>query len=129
MPAPNFTVQKVLFGIIAFTWLPAGIFLSGLIRFGLSVLEDKGGDGQVFLMAVAAISGLFLAFACRKLWQHGRKVSFYICALVLGPISIVGVIFAGLLGPLMMLFYALVISFPAWLLVFISCLRNRRQEN
>lgn len=129
MPTPNSTVRKVLFGITAFIWLPAGIFLSALIRFGLSVLEDKGGDGQVFLMAVAAISGLFLAFACRKLWQYGRRVSVYICALVLGPLSILGVLFAGLLGPLMMLFYALVISFPAWLLVFISYLRNRRQGN
>ncbi len=119
MSQSNSSIRKVLFWAIAFLWLPAGIFLTALIRFGLSVFEEKGGDGHIFLMIVCAVSGLFLALACRKLWHQDRKISIYACMLILGPLSIFGVLIAGLLGPLMMLLYAAVISLPAWLLVFI----------
>lgn len=126
---PVSSIQQALFWVIALTWLPAGIFLTALIRFGLSVFEDKGGDGEILLLAISAACGLFLALACGKLWRHGRKISVYICALILGPISILGVLIAGLLGPLMMLAYAMVISLPAWLLVFIFYRRSKQHGN
>ena len=129
MSTPNAAIRKILFWIIALGWLPAGIVLNALARFGLSVFADKGGDGRGFLMFITAICGLFLALACRKLWQQDRKISACICALVLGSISVTGVLFAGLLGPLVMLFSASVISLPAWLLVFIVHWRSMRHGN
>ncbi len=121
------TIRKTVFGFIAFTWLPAGIIFISFIRFGLSVFQYAGGQGQGMMMFFSCLSGLFLAFACRKLWLQERKVPMYTCAILLGPTSVLGVLMAGLLGPLMMLLYAAIISSPAWLLVFIFHMLKRRQ--
>ncbi|MCY4218271.1 MAG: hypothetical protein OXE56_03230 [Gammaproteobacteria bacterium] len=122
------TCRKVIFLVTAFTWLPAGITLISFIRFGLSVFQNTGGADEIMLMFYCSLSGFFLAFACKKLWFQERKTSTVMCAVLLGPITIFGVLIAGLLGPIMMLLYAAIISIPAWLAVFIFYKRGRNEN-
>ena len=112
-------------------WLPLAVMLVSYLRFGLS---GESGSSSLLVMdpmavlmlfAIAWPCGIPLTLAIRLLHRRTRATS-YLCAAVLGPITVVAVIMGGLLGPVGIAVYSLAVSVPAWLaLVFARPFRPR----
>ena len=116
---------RLTFGLLALLWLPAGIAATALVR-GISLpMEPYAWLSSFVAMAVVtAPCGLPLALACLRLWRTGYPGTAWAAFAVLAPVTAVSSLFAGLLGPVAIAIYALVISLPAWILY--AFLRRRR---
>ena len=108
----NLKETRASFVLLALLWLPAGILLSSVIRFGPRILDTD----SLLMLAVTAPCGLFLAYPCASLHRLGWKRTAWGTFLVLAPLSVLFVLVAGLLGPLGIVVYAAALSLPAWLL-------------
>ena len=64
----------------------------------------------------AAPAGLPLALGCVLLARAGRRRTAWAAFVVLAPITAATALFAGLLGPVGIAGYAIVVSLPAWVL-------------
>lgn len=124
-------IKELCFWGVALLWLPMSIVLFSLYRFGWSVLFNAPAEAKygATMMMLCSLSGLFLAIGCRKLWEQGYPKLVIVNAAVLGPVSMFGILFAGLLGPLVMLLYAAILSLPVWLLVAFFRWRNKPKAN
>ena len=100
--------------LLRWLWLPAGIVVAAaVLRGNMPLLADP----QAWLtLAVVAPCGLPLAGACRRLLRIGYPVTAWAVFAVLAPFTAVASLFAGLLGPVAILAYALVLSAPAWII-------------
>jgi Flp pilus assembly protein TadB len=106
---------------LAILWLPAGVVASALFR-GLGVPPQP----QAFLSLLAvAPAGLPLAFACRRLHQKGYRITAWAAMAVLAAATVVATLVAGLLGPIAIVIYALLVSLPAWLAALLLRRRTR----
>ena len=117
-----------VFFIVALLWLPVGLILSALLRgFGLDAGPGMW-PGMALMMAgsliVVAPAGLPLALACRKLRRLGFVRTTWAAAAVLAPATVTASLVAGLLGPLAIAVYAVILSLPVWIAVVV--LRRRR---
>ncbi len=113
MPSPVFI-------LLALLWLPVGVAASALFR-GMEIPPEL----RVWLpLLAAAPAGLPLALACRLLHRKGFRVTAWVVMAVLAVATVGATLVAGLLGPVAIVIYALVISLPAWLAVLL--LRPRR---
>ncbi len=99
--------------VVAWLWLPAGIVAAAALRGTVPLPAEP----QAWLsLVVVAPCGLPLAWACGRLLRIGYRRTAWAAFAVLAPLTAVASLFAGLLGPMAILIYALVLSAPAWLL-------------
>lgn len=111
-------------------WLPAGVLLTTFVRFGEQFANPMiwfGLLANLGSLIIVAPCGLPLAFACRKLWRNGYRQAAWSTMIGLGLITVVATLAAGLLGPIAIAVYAIVLSLPVWLAVAIIGYRNRRR--
>ena len=102
-------VRAVLFAL----WLPVVVLLVSLIRFGITGMTDMDATSFVQLVVIGWPSGIPLTLAVLLLHRRVRLLA-YVCAVVLAPFSVLAFILGGLLGELVVLVYAVVVSLPAW---------------
>ena len=69
-------------------------------------------------LIVAAVCGLPLALACRRLGRLGHPRPAWIAGIVLGIATVAAVLPAGLLGPPGIAIVAVVLSLPVWIAAF-----------
>ena len=104
--------RRLAFGLLSLLWLPAGIAATALVR-GLPWPVEL----YAWLsLAVTAPCGLPLALVCGRLRRTGYPGTAWAVFAVLAPVTAVSSLFAGLLGPVAIAVYAMVISVPAWIL-------------
>ena len=111
---------------LAWLWLPAGIVVAAAVRGGGAMPLPVEPQAWLSLVVIAPC-GLPLAGACRRLLSLGFPATACAAFAVLAPLTAVASLFAGLLGPLAILIYALVLSAPAWLLYAILRRVQRRR--
>lgn len=99
--------------VVAWLWLPAGIVAAAVLHGGMAFPAEP----QAWLsLVVVAPCGLPLAWACGRLLRIGYRRTAWGSFAVLAPLTAVASLFAGLLGPVAILVYALALSAPAWIL-------------
>lgn len=116
-----------VFFIVALLWLPVGLILSALLRgFGFGGGPDTPPMAvlaPLLSLVVVAPAGLPLALACRQLRRRGYVRTTWVAAAVLAPATVAASLVAGLLGPLAIAIYAVILSLPVWIAV--AVLRRR----
>ncbi|MDD9992769.1 MAG: hypothetical protein OXP75_13295 [Rhodospirillales bacterium] len=123
--------SQASFYAAALLWLPAGVLASAVIRFG-PTSAAPGEGAMAALMAVpslivAAVCGLPLALACRRLGRLGHPRLAWIAGVVLGVATVAASLPVGLFGPPGIAIVAVVLSLPVWIAVF--WLGRRAREN
>ena len=115
-------MRNLAFGLLALLWLPTGIAATTL---GRGIPWPMAPSAWLSLV-VTAPCGLPLALACLRLWRIGYPGTAWAAFAVLALVTVVASLFAGLLGPVAIAIYALVISGPAWILY--AFLRRTRRS-
>ena len=103
---------------LALLWLPAGVMAQAAVRFGPSAVGfADSGEALAALgsLAVAVPCGLPLALGCRRLWRLGYRRGAWATAIGLGAATIPATLFAGLLGPVALAAWAVLLSLPVWI--------------
>ncbi len=103
---------------LALLWLPAGVVAQAVIRFGPSAVGfADSGEALAALgsLAVAVPCGLPLALGCRCLWRLGYRRAAWAAAIGLGAATIPATLVAGLLGPVAIAAWAVLLSLPVWI--------------
>ena len=111
------------FWLLALLWLPLGIAATAVVRgFGLPL------ESQAWLsLVVVASCGLPLAFAWSAIHGLGYpRTAGSICGILALATAVLSLM-AGLLGPIGIAAYAIVLSLPAWVLYAILRLRVRQE--
>ena len=110
------------FWTLALLWLPAGLTVQAIVRFGADsgpAAESGMWFAMVPMMAMSLLPvapcGLPLALGCRRLWWLGYRRGAWLAGIVLGAATVAASLVAGLLGPVAIAVYALVLSVPAWI--------------
>lgn len=106
------------FWLLSLAWLPAGIVAVSLARGVAPPLTPA----TLFMLPVALLSlavtapcGLPLALAFRAIWRTGSTRAGWTSFAILAPVTSFAALFAGLLGPIAIAIYAVVLSVPAWI--------------
>lgn len=107
------------FWLLALLWLPAGVLATAVARFG----AGTGPETEAFTWITMSLQslifvapcGLPLALACRWLWRLGYGRAAWTTGIGLGAVTVAASLVAGLLGPIGILAYALVLSSPVWI--------------
>ena len=110
------------FWALALLWLPAGVVAQAFVRFGV----DSGPPAEpgmwlarVPMMAGSLVPvapcGLPLALGCRRLWWLGYRRCAWMAGIGLGAVTVAASVVAGLLGPIAIALYAVVLSVPVWI--------------
>ena len=106
----------------ALLWLPAGVLVSAAIRFGPTAVAPGEGASAALMavpsLIVAAVCGLPLTWACRRLGRLGHVRAAWIAGVVLGVATVAASLPAGLFGPPGIAIVAIVLSLPVWIAVF-----------
>lgn len=106
---------------LAALWLPAGVVAQAAIRFGAEAGSPWSPDmGPALLMAAGSLvlvvpCGLPLALGCRRMWRLGHRREAWGAGIGLGAVTIAATVVAGLLGPVAIFAYAVVLSLPVWI--------------
>ena len=109
------------FWALALLWLPAGVVAQALVRF----LPETGAQTDPGLAAamlpmlagslvLVAPCGLPLALGCRRVWRLGYRHGAGWAWIGLGAVTVAVSVVAGLLGPVAIAVYAVVLSLPVW---------------
>jgi len=102
------------FWALALLWLPAGMVVSVIVRFGAEpAIWAQMPMAMVSLIPVAPC-GLPLALACRRLWRLGYRRDAWTAGVLLGVFTLATTLVAGLLGPIAIALYAVILSLPVW---------------
>ncbi|MCY3913461.1 MAG: hypothetical protein OXG43_09460 [Chloroflexi bacterium] len=104
------------------------------IRFGtLPAGEEAGGiPSAVAMIALMVLFAWIAAFplTLAVTYLHRRvRVLAYVCAIVLAPLTVYGAVIGGLFGPVGIVLYPLVLSLPAWIVLGVTVLVQRRRSN
>ena len=106
---------------LALLWLPAGVAATMAVRFGSEHgLPEAGGMVPAMLLMTAgslvffAPCGLPLALGCRRVWRLGYRRGAGWAWIGLGAVTVAASVVAGLLGPIAIAVYAIVLSLPVW---------------
>ena len=116
------STRRWRFWTLALLWLPAGVVATTVFRFG----ADGGPTAEpgMWLAAVPMMVGSFvpvapcglpLALGCRRLWRLGYRRGAWMAGIGLGAVTVAASLVAGLLGPVAIAVYALVLSVPVWI--------------
>ncbi len=108
--------------VLAWLWLPAGIVVAAAVH---GEMVFPAGPQAWLSLAIVAPCGLPLAWACRRLLRIGYRFTAWGSFAVLAPLTAAVALFAGLLGPVAILIYAVVLSAPAWVLYGVLRLLRR----
>ena len=103
------------FYLSALLWLPAGLVLQAAIRFGSMPLHPADLLTAAMSLLICAPLGLPLPLACRWLSRKGYPRAAWITMIVLGLMTVIAALFAGLLGPLAIAIAAVLLSVPVWI--------------
>ena len=110
------------FWALALLWLPAGLVVQAIVRFGADfgpAAEPAMWLATVPMLAVSLLPvapcGLPLALGCRRLWRLGYRRGAWVAGIVLGAATVAAALVAGLLGPVAIVVYAIVLSVPVWI--------------
>ena len=122
MPALTPAGKALGFAVASLSWLPAAVVVLTLAR-GLGLPQEAG---HWLPLAVSAPCGLPLALAWLALQRAGRRRAAWMALAVLGPLSVLGALAGGVLGPWGIVGYTAAISVPAWIAYAISRLRRPR---
>ncbi len=116
----------LLFLLSAFLWLPAGIMLVGLVRFG----PDMPNMHALVSLYPTVPAGLFLAIGCWFVHRIGyRRLAWILFAILFLP-SVLLAMGGGLLGAPGILIAGFVASLPCWMVLGILLLvRKLRARN
>ena len=110
------------FWALALLWLPAGVVATALVRFGAD--GGPAAEPGMWLAAVPMMAGslvpvapcgLPLALGCRRLWWLGYRRAAWMAGIGLGAATAAASLVAGLLGPVAIALYAVVLSVPVWI--------------
>ena len=107
---------------LALLWLPAGVAAQAAVRFP----PEAGGAPEPAMWAASAIMtisslavlapcGLPLALGCRRLWRLRYRRAAWVAGIGLGIATVAASLVAGLLGPVAVAVYAVVLSVPVWI--------------
>ncbi len=103
---------------LALLWLPAGVVALAAMRFGTAVVAfaDSGEalEGLGLLVFVFPC-GLPLALGCRRLSRLGYRRAAWAAGTGLGTLTIPAVVIGGLLGPVAIAGWAVLLSLPVWI--------------
>ncbi|MDE0202978.1 MAG: hypothetical protein OXK73_11160 [Rhodospirillaceae bacterium] len=123
--------SQASFYAAALLWLPAGLLVSAAVRFGPTAIAPGEGATAALMalpsLIVAAVCGLPLALACRRLGRLGRARAAWIGGAALGAATVAASLPAGLFGPPGVAIVAVVLSLPVWIAVL--WLRRRARAN
>ena len=108
------------FWALALLWLPAGVVAQALVRFAPGLVEAPGAGLSGLLMGAGSLvlvapCGLPLALGCRRVWRLGHRRGARWTWIGLGGLTVAASVVAGLLGPIAIAVYAIVLSLPVWL--------------
>ena len=108
-------IERRGFWAPALLWLPAGVIASAVLRFGTEPADWASmlPSSAASLLPVAPC-GLPLALGCRRLWRLGYRSTAWTAGIVLGVVTVAASLVAGLLGPLAIAVYAVILSLPVW---------------
>ncbi len=114
------------FWLLALLWLPAGLVLQAAVRFGGSAEPLML---PAMLMAAGSLvfvapCGLPLALGCRRLWRLGYRRAAWGWGVGLGAVTLWATLLGGLLGPVVIVLSALVLSLPVWLAALVLARRE-----
>ena len=109
------------FWALALLWLPAGVVAQALVRFAAETGPHAGPGLSVAMLpmlagslVVVAPCGLPLALGCRRVWRLGYRRGAGWAWIGLGAVTVAASVVAGLLGPIAIAVYAMVLSLPVW---------------
>ena len=109
------------FWALALLWLPAGVVAQALVRFGPETGAQAGAGLSAAMLPMLAGSlilvapcGLPLALGCRRVWRLGYRRGAGWAWIGLGAVTVAASVVAGLLGPVAIAVYAVVLSLPVW---------------
>ena len=109
------------FWALALLWLPAGLVAQALVRFGPETGPQAGAGLSAAMLPMLAGSlilvapcGLPLALGCRRVWRLGYRRGAGWTWIGLGAVTVAASVVAGLLGPVAIAVYAVVLSLPVW---------------
>ena len=105
------------FWALALLWLPAGVVAQALVRF--QPQADPGLPPAMLPMLAGSLvliapCGLPLALGCRRVCRLGYRRGARWAWIVLGVLTVAASVVAGLLGPVAIAVYAIVLSLPVW---------------
>ncbi|MCY4427017.1 MAG: hypothetical protein OXC05_08300 [Halieaceae bacterium] len=107
------------FWVLALLWLPAGVVAQSVARLAPGLSEAPGAWLPGLLMGVGSLvfvapCGLPLALGCRRVWLLGYRRAARWAWFGLGAVTVAATVVAGLLGPVAIAVYAIVLSLPVW---------------
>ena len=115
------SARRWRFWALALLWLPAGVVATAVVRFGAGggpAAETAMWLPTVPMMAGSLVPvapcGLPLALGCRRLWRLGYRRGAWTAGIGLGAVTAAASLVAGLLGPVAIAVYAVVLSAPVW---------------
>ncbi|MDE0489437.1 MAG: hypothetical protein OXI07_09640 [Gammaproteobacteria bacterium] len=103
---------------LALLWLPAGVVAQAAARFGSSAgAFAEYGEAITALgsLAVTVPCGLPLALGCRRLRRLGYRRGAWMAGVILGAATVLAAVVAGLLGPVAIAVWAVLLSLPVWI--------------
>ena len=115
-------MERRSFWLAALLWLPVGVVASAVLRFGVGT--GPAGDAAMWAAALPGMAGslvpvapcgLPLALGCRRLWRLGHRRTAWTAWAGLGAVTVAASLVAGLLGPIAIALYAIVLSVPVWI--------------
>ena len=102
------------FWALALLWLPAGMVATVIVRFGAEpAIWAQMPMAMVSLIPVAPC-GLPLALGCRRLWRLGYRRDAWTAGILLGVFTLATTLVGGLLGPIAIALFAVILSLPVW---------------
>ena len=107
------------FWVLALLWLPAGVVAQAAVLFASGPGDAPGGWLPALLagagsLVLVAPCGLPLALGCPRLWRLTHRRTAWVAGIGLGAVTVAASTVAGLLGPIAIAVYAVVLSLPAW---------------
>ena len=111
-------IARFGFWALALLWLPAGVAAQAAVRFLPETGAAEPGTWSATVrmagasLAVLVPCGLPLALGCRRLWRLRYRRAAWAVGIGLGAITIAASPVAGLLGPVAITVYAIVLSLP-----------------
>ena len=109
-------IEWLAFRAPAFSWLPADLVAFAVVRFRPDLATW---ESMLFMWARSpapvAPCGLPLVLGRRRLWRPGYRRIAWMAGVGLGAVTVAGSLVAGLLGPIAIAVYAVLISLPVWI--------------
>lgn len=102
------------FWALALLWLPAGLIATAVVRFGAQPGFWTSMPMAIGSLVPVAPCGLPLALGCRRLWRLGYRRDAWAAGAILGTVTVATSLFAGLLGPIAIALFAVILSLPVW---------------